>query len=164
MGPFIIGLSVYTHIVINLRIYQMAAIKDITKSSDKWQRRAAVATPDYTAGVTTPRRSWHDATVAAEGNYKAGVTAAANAGRFGAGVKRAGDQAWKDGALTKGPSRYSEGVSLAVQDWAAGFRPYQEAIGATALPPRGPAGSPQNLQRVAVMAKVSRDLKERLAK
>jgi hypothetical protein len=142
----------------------MAAIKDLTKSSDKWSRRAAVATPDYQAGVTTPRRSWADAAAAAESNYKQGVTQAATAGRFGAGVKRAGDQRWRDGALSKGPSRYSEGVALAVQDWATGFKPYQEVISNVQLPPRGPAGSPQNLQRVAVIAQANRQLKEKLGK
>jgi hypothetical protein len=142
----------------------MAAIRDITKSSDKWQRRAAVATPDYQAGVNTPRRDWAEATSASEGNYKQGVVAAANAGRFGAGVKKAGSESWKQGALTKGPARYAEGVTLAVQSWQNGFQPYQQAISAVVLPPRGPAGSPQNLQRVAAMAQANRQLKERLGK
>jgi len=142
----------------------MAAIRDLTKSSDKWQRRASVATPDYQAGIQTPRRDWAEATAASEGNYKAGVTAAANAGRFGAGVKKAGSEAWKAGALAKGPARYAEGVTLAVQNWQAGFQPYQQAISAVSLPPRGPTGSPQNLQRVAAMANANRQLKERLGK
>jgi hypothetical protein len=142
----------------------MAAIKDIAKSSDKWQRRASVATPDYQAGVANPRRPWAEAAAAGDANYKAGVTAAATKGSYAAGIKRAGNQRWLDGATNKGPARYAEGVALAVQDWQTGFQPYQQAISSLALPARGPAGSPQNLQRVAAVANANRQLKERLGK
>lgn len=142
----------------------MAAIKDINKSSDKWQRRAALASPDYLAGVKTPRRSWSEAASAGEANYKAGVQAAATKGAYGAGVKKAGDAAWQKGAQEKGPARYSEGVALATQDWAAGFQPYHQTISSLQLPARGPAGSPQNLARVAAVANANRQLKEKLGK
>lgn len=140
----------------------MANVKDISKSADKWQRRAAVAGQDYQQGVQNPRTSWAAASQAAETNYKAGVVAAANAGRFGVGVKRAGDEGWRNGALSKGPSRFAEGVSLAVGDWQRGFQPYQEGIAALSLPARGPRGSAQNLARVAAVAQLNRQIKERL--
>lgn len=139
----------------------MAAIKPLEQASDKWVRRASVASPDYTAGVQSPRRNWDEAAKAAEGNYKQGVTAAANAGRYGKGVAAAGLEKWKRGASQKGPSRFTEGVALAKDDWSKGFGPYREAISALTLPPRGPAGSPANLQRVASIAVALRQLKER---
>lgn len=137
----------------------MANMKDITQSADKWQRRAAVAGPDYQAGVSSPRRSWSEAAAAANDSYRAAVTAAATEGRYKAGVSRAGDARWRDGAMQKGPSRFAEGVSLAVGQWQSGFQPYAEAIKRVSLPARGPAGSPQNLQRVAAISTALRGVK-----
>ena len=139
----------------------MANIKPIEQSSDKFVRRASVAGPDYTAGITNPRSPWAQSSVNAEGNYKAGVTAAANAGRFGKGVKRVGDAKWQKNALAKGPGRYIEGVTIAKDAWSAGFGPYQAAIAALNLPARGPRGSAQNLQRVALVANTNRQLYEK---
>jgi hypothetical protein len=139
----------------------VAAIKPIEQSSEKWQRRAQVAGPDYANGVTNPRTSWSQAASAADQNYRAGVTAAASAGRFASGVRRAGDERWRQNALTKGPARFAEGVTLAVGDWQRGFAPMQAAISSLALPARGPAGSPQNLQRVAAIATALRGVKTR---
>jgi len=139
----------------------MANIKDLDASSDKWTRRASVAGVDYQAGVNNPRRNWEDASLDAEQNYKVGVIAAANAGRYGRGVKEAGDEKWKKNAIAKGPSRFAEGVALAQDDWAEGFRPYHDVIKSLKLPPRGPKGSPANIQRVAAVATALRALKEK---
>lgn len=139
----------------------MANIKDIEQSSDKWTRRASVAGADYQAGINNPRRDWEEASVDAESNYKIGVIAAANAGRYGRGVKEAGNEKWKKNAIAKGPSRFAEGVALAQEDWEYGFAPYHAAIKALKLPPRGPKGSPANIQRVAAVATALRALKEK---
>ncbi len=142
----------------------MANIKPLEQASDKWVRRASVAAPDYTAGVENPRQNWEEAASAADPNYRAGVTAAANRGAYAAGVRAAGSDKWKRGALQKGPARFAEGVAIAKDDWAKGFSPYREAIASVKLPPRGPAGSPQNLQRVAAIATALRQLRERRGK
>lgn len=142
----------------------MPPIKPLDQSSDKWVRRASVAAPDYSAGVENPRQNWEEAASNADTNYRAGVTAAANAGRFASGVRSAGNEKWRRGALQKGPSRFTEGVAIAKDDWAKGFSPYREAISSVKLPPRGPAGSPQNLQRVGVIATTLRQLRERKGK
>lgn len=139
----------------------MAAIKPLDQASDKWVRRASVASPDYATGIESPRTNWEEASTAADSNYRAGVTAAANAGRYAKGVRAAGGEKWKRGALQKGPTRFTEGVALAKDDWSKGFAPYREAISAIKLPPRGPAGSPANLQRVAAIATALRQLRER---
>lgn len=137
----------------------MAAVKPIEQSGEKWTRRASVAGPDYQAGVQSPRVPWAAASKAAASNYKAGVTAAANGGRYESGVARAGDERWRTNAMQKGPNRFAEGVQLAVGTWQARFQPYQSAIAALPLPARGPAGSPQNLNRVTVVANALRQVK-----
>lgn len=139
----------------------MANIKSLTNSSDKWTRRAAVAGPDYESGVRSPRRDWAEAALAAENNYKAGVVSAAQAGKFGRGVKAAGTARWQESALAKGPNRFSEGVILSKDRWEKGFAPSHEAITRLNLPPRGPKGSPQNLQRVTAVAQALRAVAER---
>lgn len=142
----------------------MAAIKPLDQSSDKWVRRASVAAPDYQQGVQNPRTPWAAASFAAEGNYKTGVTTAAAAGRYGTGVKAAGDEKWRSMALKKGPGRFTEGVVVGRDDWNKGFSPYQSAIAAITLPARGPKGSPQNIQRVSVIATALRQLREKAGK
>ena len=141
----------------------MANIKPIDQSSDKWSRRSSVAGVDYQFGVQNPRRPWGDASLAAAANYRAGVTAAANAGRFEAGVRSAGEDKWKSRSVKVGPGRFAEGVAVAKPDWESGFRPYQEALAAITLPARGPKGSPANLQRVQTVSTALRTLFERKA-
>jgi hypothetical protein len=113
----------------------MAAIKPIDQSATKWQQRAAVAGPAYLQGVQNPKTPWAAAAAAAESNYGAGVTAAVSA------------------------KRYAEGVSLAVGTWTAAFQPYQSAIASLNLPPRGPTGAAQNLQRVSAVDSALHNLK-----
>ncbi len=139
----------------------MANIKPIDQASDKWIRRAAVAGPDYQKGIENPKADWETASIEASGNYKAGVIAAANAGRFERGIKIAGTAKWKRNAMAKGPNRFAEGVALAQDDWEKGFGPYHSVIAALKLPPRGPKGSPANMQRVAAVAMALRSLKEK---
>lgn len=141
----------------------MAAIRDLTASADKWVRRAGVAGDDYRRGVEAPRTPWDAASIAADASYRTAVTQAAQAGRFSAGVRKAGAQKWSRNAAAKGPARFAEGVQLATGEWQAGFGPYQQAISSLQLPARGPAGSPQNLQRVTAVASALRALKERTA-
>lgn len=139
----------------------MANIKAIEQSSDKWSRRSAVAAPDYQEGVANPRRPWAESTLAAEANYKTGVVQAANAGRFGQGVRAAGNERWRNKSMAVGPGRFAEGVQVAKPDWETGFKPYHQTIAALTMPPRGPKGSPANLQRVQAIATALRSVYER---
>jgi len=141
----------------------MPAIKDLAQSSDKWSRRASVASPDYASGVQNPRKSWAASSVAAEDSYKAGVNQAMAAGRYGKRIRRVGDQGWQSWTLAKGPSRYMEGVGLARPSYEAGFSPYHQAIASVTLPPRGPRGDIRNLERVKAVATVNRQTFEKLA-
>jgi hypothetical protein len=134
-------------------------IKSLGAVASKWKRRAGSAGDEYAQGVNSTTKSWHAATSAAEPAYKAGVTAAAAAGRFGKGVTRAGDARWKAGATTKGPMRFSQGVELAEGDYQKGFAPFHEAIGRTDLPQRGMRGSDANYGRVSGIGKALHQLK-----
>lgn len=138
-----------------------ANVPDVGKVAAKWSRRASAAGQDYTDGVTTTSADWQANTTAAAASYKTGVTQAANAGRFEKGVARVGTAKWKKNAVEKGPMRYSQGVAVAEQDFSSQVAPFLQAIGSLDLPPRQPTGSDANLQRVSVIAKGLRALKER---
>lgn len=126
--------------------------KTAAQAADKWARRAAAATQDYTAGVQSPRRDWATATKAAEGNYKTAVAEAASKGRYGIGVTKAGTQKYIQGAVEKGASRFAQGVTVAQPAFASGIGEVLNTVAALNLPPRGVKGDPRNLERVRLVA------------
>jgi len=137
----------------------MANMKSADAVAEKWARVTPQRAQDYTDGVKSPRTPWAAASAGANDRYKAGVTEAAAANRYQKGVNAAGDQAWQTKTLAKGPARFAEGVALSGPDYQAAVKPYLDVIAATQLPPRGPKGSPQNLQRVAAIATALRKKK-----
>lgn len=126
----------------------MAEIKSLSAIRDKWQRVTPGRTEDYKIGIQNPKRDWEEETLNAEGNWKAGIDAAAGKGMFSKGVREAGTNKWKDKALKKGPGRFAEGVYIAGDDYEKGFKPYREAIAAVDLGPRFPRRDPRNIERV----------------
>ena len=136
-------------------------VPSISVIAERWSRRAAGASPDYQSGVETTTKDWQAATVAAANSYKAGVTAAAGAGRFEKGVAKAGTQKWRRNAVAKGPARYAQGVQVAQPEFQGGFAPFAEAISRVDLPARGPRGSQQNYARVAPIGTALNALKNR---
>jgi len=137
----------------------MAGIKSASAIAAKWARVTPQRAPDYEEGVKSPRRPWAESAKRAEEAYKAGVTAAAQAGRYGKGVDAAGNEKWQKKALEKGVARYGPGVQVAADDYERGFAPYRDVIERTTLPPKYPKGDPRNIQRVAAIAKALRDAK-----
>jgi hypothetical protein len=131
----------------------MAKIKDASTINEKWKRRAGNAQQEYTEGVQNPRADWASQTSAAEKSYEQGVQAAIGRKSFGKGVRKTGTEGWQRAALTKGPSRFSQGVTDSGDAYASGFAPYQQVIASTQLPERGPKGDPKNINRVSTMAK-----------
>lgn len=127
-------------------------IRPVSDIAEKWVRRASGATEEYASGVENPKKDWATEAKNAEGAYKAGVVAAANAGRFGKGVAKAGTEKWKKGATEKGTARFGPGVSIGKDNYGAGFGPYASVIAGVTLPPRGPKGDPRNIERVRVIA------------
>jgi len=134
-------------------------VPSVSQVAEKWKRRSESAGGEYEIGIKASAKSWAQAATAGAANYKAGVNAAAAAGRFEKGIARAGDVKWQRNAAAKGPMRYSQGISVAQGDYSTGVAPYLDAMGRVDLPPRGPAGSDGNYQRVAAMGKALRQLK-----
>ncbi len=126
----------------------MAEIRSLSEIRDKWTRVTPGRTEDYKLGVKNPRRDWHDETLAAKANWKAGIDAAAAKDLFGKGVSKAGTKKWQEKALLKGPGRFAEGVYTAGPDFEQGFKPYHEAISRVDLGPRFPRRDPRNIERV----------------
>lgn len=130
----------------------MPAVKSMDRITKKWVRQSATAAPEYKAGIENPRVSWSEATAASEANYESGVTAAIGRKAFGKGVRRAGDAAWKEGALNKGTARWGAGIAASENKYQRGYAPYRAELESITLPPRGPKGDPANINRVAIIA------------
>ena len=141
----------------------MAAIRPLDVIANKWQRVAPQRAEDFRMGVENPKKDWASQAAGAEEAWRAGVTAAANAGLFSAGVRRAGTEKWQTRTLQKGVPRWPEGIRVAGDDYRNGFAPYHETIERTELPPRYARGDPRNLDRVAAIATAlhERRLRER---
>ncbi len=137
----------------------MPKVKSLARSSEKWARQSQTAQPEYKAGVEQTTKDWADNTTAAAANYTAGVQAAIADDRFAKGVAKAGTSKWRSNTLTKGPARWSQGIADSRPAYEAGFAPFRTVIENTTLPPRGPKGSPENINRVAVMASALHEAK-----
>lgn len=142
----------------------MAGIRTLDMIAGKWARQAAGSQASYTEGVQNPIRDYQAGAIAASEAWKAGVTQAVAGNRFAGGVRKAGNEKWSRNAAAKGPARFAQGVGLAQGDYSAGFSPYRETISQTALPPRGPRRSPQNMQRSAAMVQALSAKKEAMLK
>ena len=130
-----------------------------SNAADRWVRKAGQSTQDYAEGVQSPRVDWASATRAAEAAYNSGVQAAISRKAWPSGVNRAGTPKWQRKAVEVGAPRFGPGVSAAQADYLAGVGPYLQTIESTTLPPRGPKGDPNNIQRVAVIAAALRNKK-----
>lgn len=130
----------------------MPPVRDLTKSADKFSRRAQAAGPDYTAGVQSPRTPWKSATAGAVNTYNTAMAASLAQNSFGRGVDKATDADWQNAALTKGATRFGPGAAAAKDKWQRKFAPFAGVIQGVTLTPRGPKGDPANLNRVAQIA------------
>jgi len=137
----------------------MANIKPLDRINAKWQRVTAASGAEYEEGVKNPTRDWKTETLAANAAYKAGLQKSIAADSFAKGVSSAGTTKWQENAVNKGPSRFAQGVQLAVDAYSTGFAPYRQVIQSLTLPPRGAKGDPSNINRVAVVAKALHDKK-----
>lgn len=117
----------------------------------RWVDRASMSSEEYGQGIQNPRVPWAQATVNAADNQALGVQQAIADKRFEKGVAAAGDSKWRDKALSKGKGRFIQGVQVSQSDYEKGVKPYTDAIEATTLPTRYPAGDPRNLERVAAL-------------
>lgn len=128
-------------------------------TAEKWARRTASATQEYTEGVQNPRTPWKGAALAAEANHTAGVQQAITNKSFAKGVANTPDGKWAEKALSKGAARFGPGAQESMGEYDKGFAPYKAVIENTVLPPRGPKGDPKNYQRVTAMGTALRNKK-----
>ena len=126
----------------------MAEIKSMAAIKEKWTRVTPTRTEDYSKGIANPKRDWSAEAIAAKGNWKAGIDAAAAKDLYAKGISAAGTAKWKNKSLTLGPGRFAEGVYQASADYERGFAPFQAAIAAVDLGPKFPRRDPRNLDRV----------------
>lgn len=126
----------------------MAQIKPLADIRKKWTDVTPSRTPQYQAGVQSPTKDWASNTKAAVQSYEQGVSAAVANKSFEKGVNTAGTEAWQNGALQKGVTRYGPGVAASGGAYENGFAPYHEVISRVTLPARGMRGDPRNYQRV----------------
>lgn len=138
----------------------MAAIKPIDQISKKWVGNSSQAGTAYRDGVTAPRTPWAASAAAADDRRKAGLAAADARNAFVAGVNKAGDSKWQQNSITLGPSRFATGVQNAQPAYQSGFAKYHQVISATTLPPRGPKGSPENINRVTAITSALHQAKQ----
>jgi len=137
----------------------MPAIKSLNKISEKWARKTPLATEDYRDGVNSPRKDWETTALAGVENMKSGFQEAAADGRIERGISDAGTEKWQRNARGKGAQRFGPGARAGESDFNKGFSPFHSVISNTTLPPRGPKGSPANIERVSVMAQALHNAK-----
>jgi hypothetical protein len=135
------------------------SVKDTASVAAKFVQRAGAATQDYTNGVQGAGGKWSAAALASEPNYVAGVTQAAQQGRYGKGIQKRGPAKYQDNASKLGSQRYGPGVQNAQAAYTAGVDPYLNVIKGLDLPARGPKGSPQNQARANAVAVALRKAK-----
>jgi len=131
----------------------MPEIRETSTIANKWKTVTPARAEQYKLGVQDPKKDWGKNTAEAESNYEAGIKNAITRKAFGKGVKKAGTEAWKIGAVTKGAERFGPGVAASGNKYEEGFAPYRDVIKNTTLPKRGPTGSDENFDRVKAMGK-----------
>lgn len=140
----------------------MAAIRSVDLIAAKWATVTPGRAAQYADGVKNPKADWKINTAAAKPAWESGIQQAIAAGSFVKGVNRAGNAAWQKGAVEKGAVRFGPGVALAQEAYQVGFAPYQAAISALKLPPRGARRDPQNMLRVKAVVDAMIATKSRL--
>lgn len=126
-------------------------VKDTATIADKYVKRAAVATGDYTAGVQNAGGDWEAGAKNGEPNFELGVQDAIQRKAYGKGVNGSAGK-YVQNAVKLGATRYGPGVQNGVGAYQAGVQPYLDKLKSLTLPPKGPRRSPQNQQRANMVA------------
>lgn len=129
----------------------MPAVKALERMIRKFAANFANAGPEYEAGIGAPRRPWEESSVAADPIYVQAVTAAAQAGRRAAGVRRVGNAKWLDRAKRLGSPRLAQAAPVAGEEYGRQVAAVRQAIEAHTLPADGPKGSPAKAARMTSM-------------
>lgn len=137
----------------------MANVRSMDFIAQKWGSRAATAGDVYEAGVRQPKADWQRSAAGSQGSWEAGVADAARLKSFTKGVNAAGSQKWQAKTLSKGVSRFPQGIQESGPEFQVGFERYRGVIESTQLPPRFAKGDPRNIERVKTIAAALRKAK-----
>lgn len=122
-------------------------VKSVEAAAKKFVSRAGAAVGDYKDGVNSTSDQ-NSKAIASQEIYEAGIADSIARGARVAGLEKAGNDKWKKATLLKGGARFAAGVSAGSDAYTQGVKPYLETIAGLTLSPRGPKGSPENLERV----------------
>jgi len=125
----------------------MALIRSIEVIARKWQEVTPQRAEIYKSNVEAPLRDWAKEALGASERRDEGLRKAIADGRINRGITRVGLDGWRKPTVTKGPSRWSEGVALAEPEYRAGFAPYRDIIERTDPGPKFAKGDPRNWDR-----------------
>lgn len=128
----------------------MAEVKPMSKIVEKFMRNASRAAPDYKDGCETTKKDQAALAIESAPIYEAALTASFGRDAFQKGLRKSGHSGWKRGATGKGTLRYPQGIIESGPAFQEGFAPHHSALEGITYPPRGPRGSPQNLERVRI--------------
>ena len=123
-------------------------IPSISVITESWVRGAAQGAANYRRGVENSAVDWEGPTSAAQEVWQQAIIEAAGTDRFRNGVQLAGNAKWRAKSSELGANRFPSGVAAASTDYSRGFDPFRNVIAGLDLPPRGPRGSAQNIDRV----------------
>jgi hypothetical protein len=133
--------------------------KSAQQSAEKFVRNAGAASQDYVAGAEQTSKDQSALAIAGKANWAAGVQSAISGGRYEKGLQKSGKAGWLAGVKNKGQNRFGEGVANSAGKYAANSARFDTARNAASSAPRGPKGSPANLQRVALVVNALRTTK-----
>jgi len=122
-------------------------VKGVEAAAKKFVARASASVGDYKDGVNATNNQSENA-IAAEELYVAGIQDSIARGARVSGLEKAGTAKWKKNTIAKGGARFAAGVSAGSDAYKAGVSPYLDTLAGLTLSPRGPKGSPENLERV----------------
>ena len=125
----------------------MALIRSLDTISKKWQTVTPQRAEIYRTNVASPLRDWEKEALAAKDRRDEGLRKAIADGRIDRGIRKTGQEGWLKATVTKGPSRWAEGVAMAEPEYRAGFAPYHDVIAKTDPGPRFATGDPRNWER-----------------
>ena len=126
------------------------AIRSPETAVNNWVNRTGAASSFYVSQVQAAAWKVYAASAQAEANYATGVQqAVANKSRQKA-IEQSSDEVWKQGVATLGSSRFGQGVSAAQPKMQAVMQKLIPAMDGLrkSLPPRGVAGSQENITRM----------------
>ena len=134
-------------------------IPPITEIANKWKTITPTRVADYEHGVRNPRADWMTEVAAAMPRWITAMQMQSTWRAYGQGIGNCGTTGWQTAAISKGIPRWGQGVTASGNKYQDGFGPYRDCIANLDLPPRGPAGAPQNLERVRIIAEALHNLK-----